>query len=563
MANRHTILTIAPPHPHQQKILTEQLGISKLLAQVLINRGITTPHDAEQFLKARLEHLLSPYAFKDMRAVVSRIQKAANSKEQVLVHGDYDVDGITSLALLKNSLHAMGINARHHLPHRVRDGYGLNKNILSLAKETHTSLVITADCGTNDHDLIQALRDSAIDVIVTDHHELSGKHPAAACAVINPKVKDSGYAYRDLAGVGVAFKVCQALSGKPLFELLDLVSLGTIADVAPLTGENRIFVKEGLAQLGKTKRKGLKALMESSGIKNKAMNATMVSYVLGPRLNASGRVDTAQISLDLLMTDNDEEAARLARLVESFNRQRQKEESKIMEEAQDLIAQEINFKDHSIIVLAKDDWHQGVLGVVASKLADKFYRPTIIISLTGDHGKGSGRSIKNFHLFSALCSCKDLLKNFGGHSHAAGLSIARERIDEFKKQINRFAKDSLRLEDLLPSLEVDAEVTFEELDDKIVRELEALQPHGEGNPEPLLFTRNVQVKRAPQVLSRNTLKFLASDGKATRQVIGFGMGEIAHALAHAKGFDLVFTPRIDSWQGQEGIIFEAKDIFLR
>jgi single-stranded-DNA-specific exonuclease len=342
-----------------------------------------------------------------------------------------------------------------------------------------------------------------------------------------------------------------------------LVSLGTIADVAPLTGENRVLVKEGLSQLAQTERLGIKALIDASGIRGKKITATFVSYILGPRINASGRMDTADIALRLLLSENKDEADELAQAVEAYNRQRQKIENKIMEEAQAIIDKEINFKEHKIIVIAKEGWHEGVLGIVASKLADRLYRPTILISAGEGLCKGSGRSIKNFHLFGALLECREFLSSFGGHAHAVGLVISKDNITDFKNRINRLAEEKLRLEDILPSLDIDMEVALADLNEEVVAEFQALEPFGAGNPEPLFFSRNLKLKGEPQVLGRETLKFWVSDAMVTWPAIGFGMSYFKESLVNSDDFDLVYYPKIDNWQGRESIILEVKDIFLK
>lgn len=560
----HKILNIASPDMHLQSILSKELGISKVLAQVLANRGISDIEEAEKFLDARLDCLLDPYSFSDMHKAVKLIKDAAKNKERIMVFGDYDVDGITALVLLKATLQKIGLEVIHYLPHRIKEGYGLNKNILHLAKQKNIKLLITVDCGTNNAEQIKELRRHNIEVIVTDHHEPLN-HDVAFCAsaMINPKLKDANYGYKDLAGVGVAYKLCQAITGQMLIEELDLVSLGTIADVVPLVGENRIIAREGLSRLSQTKRIGLKALMETSGIKDRKITSTSVSYILGPRINASGRMDTAEIALNLLMSQKEDEAEQLAKTVEAHNRQRQKIENKILEEAQDLIDREINFKEHRIIVIAKEDWHQGVLGIVASKLTDRFYRPTIVISKTHNLCKGSGRSIKNFHLFQALLECKDFLETFGGHSHAAGLVIATDKIEDFKNKINRLAKEKLGLKDLLPSLDIDMELSLSDLNEVLITELEALEPFGVGNPQPLFYTRGLRLKSAPSVLGRDTLKFWVTDGNITYQAIGFGMASLKDSLINADYFDLIYSPKLDNWQGEETVLLETRDIFFR
>jgi len=559
----HKILRLATPHIHLQNQLSKELGISKILAQILVNRKVNSPAEAEKFLKAGINDLFSPQLFSDMPKAVALVKKAMENKEKVMVFGDYDVDGITSTVLVKNTLVALGLDVLHHIPHRIKEGYGLNKEIITFAKENKVKLMVTADCGTANHKEVEGLRQANIDVIVTDHHEPQGLNLPAASSLINPKLKHSGYPFRELAGVGVAYKFCQAISGSLLSEDLDLVTLGTIADSVPLNGENRIIAREGLLRLPDTKREGLRAIIDNAGIKNKKFNSTYVSFIIAPRLNASGRMASAELSLKLLMSQSYAEAQSLAKELEQFNRQRQKVEAKILEEAEEMINREMNFKEQKIIVIAKEDWHQGVLGIVASKLADRFYRPAIVISLNEDLCKGSARSIKNFHLFDALMDCKEFLNSFGGHAHAAGLLITKDNIDDFRKSINKLAHDRLNLEDLLPSMDIDLELSLSDLNEEMVRELESLEPFGMANLEPLFYTRSLKLKGQVQSLSRETLKFWVTDGMATCQVIAFGMASLLDSLMQAGSFDLVYTPKIDSWRGDEALILEAKDIFFK
>jgi len=559
----HKLLRIAPSDITLQNKFKHELRLSPILSQILINRGLNNVSEAESFLNPGLERLLDPYLFSDMQKAVDLIRRARKNKERVMVFGDYDCDGITALTLVKNTLKNLGLDVWHYLPHRIKEGYGLNKNILHTAKQKNIKVLITVDCGTTNHKEIEELRRQGIEVIVTDHHELAGAEIPSASSLINPKVKGSTYKYRDLAGVGVAFKLCQALSNERLFEDLDLVSLGTIADSAPLTGENRIIAKEGLLRLSQTKRPGLRALIENAGIQDKKFTSTFVSFILAPRINASGRMDTAETSLNLLMSQTEEEALRLAKVIEAHNRQRQKIENKVLEEAEDLINKEINFKEHKVIVIAKENWHQGVLGIVASKLADRFYRPAIVISLSEDLCKGSARSIRNFDLFQALKDCKEFLNTFGGHSHAAGLVITKDSIKDFKENINRLAQERLALEDLLPSLDIDMELSLSDLDEETIGELERLEPFGPGNPEPLFYSRNLKLKGEPQVLSRETLKFWVTDGNITYQAIGFGMANLKDNFVQAGFFDLVYSPRIDNWRGEGTVLLEVRDVFFR
>lgn len=556
------ILNILPPDVSLQKTLSGELGISGILAQLLINRGIRSASEAYEFLNAETSCLLSPYSFSDMREAVSFIKKAAASKEKIMIFGDYDADGVTAVALLKGVLNAMGTEIFHYLPHRVKEGYGLNMNILDTVKERGVKLVITVDCGISSHQEIKELRRQGIDVIITDHHEPPAGSLPPANSIINPKVSSSNYKFRDLAGVGVAFKLAQALSRSDLADELDLVCLGTIADVVPLKGENRIIAREGLRIMPRTKRPGLRALIESARIKAKKFTSATVGFIIGPRINASGRIHNAEDSLSLLMSRTKLEADRLAKALEAHNRRRQKVEGEILEEARSLIEREVDFKEDKVIVVAKEGWHQGVLGIVASKLADRFYRPTIIISLDEGLCKGSARSIKNFHLFQALQECGEHLSAFGGHSHAAGLLIDRAEIEDFKIRINQLAQEKLSLQDLLRSLEIDLEVGLSDLSENIVFELEKLEPFGTENPEPLFYTRSLRLKGYPQVLCRQTLKFWVTDGVWTYQAIGFGMADLKGSFMSSKSFSLVYTPRIDSWQGHSGIILEVKEVFF-
>ena len=559
----HKILRIASSNTRLQDSLSKELKISKILAQILVNRGLTTAGEAEKFLNVKLEHMLDPFSFRQMSKAIERIREAKAKKEKVLIFGDYDVDGITSTVLLKDSLRKMGLDVSHYMPHRIKEGYGLTKNILQIAKEHKVKLLITVDCGIANSREIEELKKNNIDTIITDHHEAQGDSLPPASSIINPKVEGCGYKYRELAGVGVAYKLCQALSNSKLLDELDLVALGTVADVVPLTGENRVIVKEGLLRICATRRPGLRALIEEAGIKNKKFNATSISFILAPRLNASGRMDSAETSFNLLMSPDIQKAQDLSKVLGQHNRARQKIEAKIMEEAEDIINKEVNFKEHKVIVVAKDDWHQGVLGIVAAKLADRFYRPAIVISLNEKMCKGSGRSIKNFHLSQALGECRQFLHTFGGHAHAVGLMITRESIDDFRKSINRLAHDKLSLEDLLPSLDIDIELDLADLTERLVEELEKLEPFGTGNPEPLFYTRGLKLKGQPQSLGRQTLKFWVSDGSVTFQVIGFGMTSLLASLMEAKSLDIVYTPRMDNWLDDSSIILEAKDIFFR
>lgn len=559
----HKILNIAEPDQALQKRLSDALGVSCLCAQLLINRGMRTPSQARRFLDASVADLHDPSLFDDMEKAVGIVRSAADSKKKVMIFGDYDADGITSTALLKQALGSLGIESLHYVPHRVKEGYGLNAQSVRMIREKGVGLLITVDCGISNTDEIRALRAQGIEVIVTDHHEVSTDILPPANAILNPKVPGCRYPFRHLAGVGVAFKFCQAFSRSARLDDLDVTALGTIADSAPLIDENRVIAREGLARLQTTSRHGLQALMASAGFTRKKFDPTVVSFFLAPRINASGRIDDAHVSLQLLLSDNADESQRLASVLESHNRQRQKIEAKILEEALDIINRDVNFKDQRVIVIAKENWHQGVLGIVASKIADQFYRPAVVISLTDGMCKGSARSIKNFHLFEALCGCSEHLASFGGHSHAAGLVISRDNIDDFRHSINRRAKERLSLEHLLPGIDIDVQVALADITDDVLSELERMEPFGQDNPEPLFYADNLAIKSEPRVMGKETLKFWVTDGQATCQAIGFGMAHVKGSLMNASSFGMAFRPRLDTWGGVSSIILEIKELVFR
>jgi len=559
------IIKIAKTQAQIQDSLSKELGISGILSQVLINRGITTAQDARGFLEPHMDNLLSPWQLKDMELAVRRVIDAAKQKQRILIFGDYDVDGITSVVLLKTHLERLGISTMHYIPHRIKEGYGLNPVVSEIAKEKHIKLVITVDCGINSFSIIEKLTACGVDVIVTDHHEPQNKIPSCY-AVLNPKRRDCPYQYKELSGVGVVYKFVQALTKSTLEEDLDLVALGTVADCVALNGENRIIVSEGLKKISTSLRLGIQALMEISGINGqKPLRASSVSYILCPRINASGRMDTAESALKLLLSQSVSEAQNLAKILDSHNRKRQEVEEKVFQEAMKLIDKEVNFKEHYVIVISAEGWHPGVLGIVASRLTDRFYRPTILISENVYQGfcRGSARSIKEFSIFDALLHCRRHLENFGGHKYAAGLVIAKENIGGFRRDINHFACKVLLKEHLLPSIEVDMEVRLSDLSRDLVCELENLEPFGPGNPEPVFYTRNLTLVGDPVVLGRDTLKFWVTDTKLTYPVIGFGFASLKQNLQVADSLDLVFHPEIDNWQDNQDLILVAKEIIFK
>ncbi len=551
---------IKNPNPSVQKIFSDQLGIHPIIAQVLINRGILEPQEAFVFLNSDLKALHDPFLLKDMNKAVDRIRQAGMKKESILIFGDYDVDGVTSSALLHKTLKVLGVEVFHHIPHRLHDGYGLSDNILERAKEKGMKLLIAVDCGITALKEVEILNQAGIDVIIIDHHELSKEGLPQAVAVVNPKRKDCPYPFKDLSSVGLVAKLNQALLGKIPEEDLDLITLGTIADVVPLREENRIFVKQGLRQISQTKNKGLSALIEVAKIKGKEFRPYYVGFILGPRINATGRMDSAHKSLDLLLCQDDEQAYQLARFLEELNAKRQRMEKLVVKEALDLIENEVNFQEEKVIVLSKEGWHKGVLGIVASRIAEMFYRPTIIVSLKEGIGTASARSIEGFHLYQALTHCSQTLENFGGHRLAAGLTIRQENIASFKQLINEFAKGILQIRDLIPTIDIDGEIPLSSLSLELVKNMDLLEPFGKGNPQPVFCSRHLMIKSQPTIVGKDTIKFWVTDGEITLPAVGFGMGRYLEYLSVGKKIDLVYQATIDDWNKEPTIQLKIKDL---
>ncbi|OGX27946.1 MAG: single-stranded-DNA-specific exonuclease RecJ [Omnitrophica WOR_2 bacterium RIFCSPHIGHO2_01_FULL_48_9] len=549
-----------PLNPHLQVKLSNALQVHPIIAQLLINREITSEAEARQFLSGDLAQLYDPFLLKDMDVAVKRIHQARDNKELVLIFGDYDVDGVTSSALLNFILKKIGVQVMHFIPHRMHDGYGLNHDIADLAKEKGASLLIAVDCGITAHSEVKNLNRLGVDVIIFDHHEPSEEGIPEAVAVVNPKRADCSYPFKNLASVGLMAKLMQALWGKIDPEYLDLVALGTIADVVPLRGENRIFVKNGLPKIAQTKNLGLSALLDIAKIKGKEMRPFYVGFILGPRINATGRMDSAQKSLELFLSEDAVEAHTLAQFLEKQNSHRQKMQRDVVQEALAIVEREVNFKDHKIIVVGKQGWHKGVLGIVASRLTETYYRPSIVISFTDGMGTASARSIDGFHLHEALAHCAEVLEGYGGHRLAAGLTIKEENIDPFRDLINEFAQGVLLEEQLIPTLKIDCEISLSDLNLKLVEIIDSLEPYGEGNPLPVFCSRNLIVKSPPSVLGKDTLKFWVSDGQAAFSAVGFGMAGYRDLIRIGQTVDLAYNLSIDDWNKEPVVQLKLKDI---
>lgn len=557
---------IKQPNLCLQKKISQALDVSCVLAQLLINRGVKSVGEAEDFLDCDLNSLHDPFLLKGMKKAVQRIKKAIALREKIMIWGDYDIDGITSVALLLSVLKQMGAQLLHYLPNRLQEGYGLNKNGAQLAKRKRVSLLITVDCGISAPGEVSYLKKMGIDTIVCDHHQPKEAGLPNALTIIDPWQKDCSYPYKHLAGVGLAAKLASALMGSQkdiLDKHLDLIALGTVGDVVPLTGENRILVKHGLSNFEHTEKLGLQALIKASGLANQEINARHIGYILGPRINASGRLGSPEDSLRLLLAQTELEAYAMAQKLNQGNRLRQKIETQTLQEAIAQVESRINFKEHNVIVLGAAHWHQGVVGIVASRLVERYFRPTIMMSFKDRFGRGSGRSIGNFHLLEALTRCKDLLEEYGGHKRACGLKLRREKVDKFFQAFNRVAKEMLLPEDLIPTIEVDLEMPLSNFNRDLIDQLDVLSPFGTDNPQALFCSSNLKVKSQSSTVAGRHIKFWVTDDNLTCEVIGYNKAGSFPKLNGGESVALVYSPTINNWQGNSSIQLKAEDLKIR
>ncbi len=552
-----------PPNPGLQDKIAGELGIAPLVAQVLINRGLGTVQAARSFLRSDEMH--DPFLLAGMEAACERIGQALQGQEIIGVYGDYDVDGLTGTALLTRALRGLGGKVIPRIPHRLEEGYGLCPDALKELAEMGVGLVVTVDNGIAAHQEIAMAREMGMDLIITDHHEVPSMMPDV-CAVINPKQPGCPYPEKELAGVGLAYKLVAALAGQEVADTyLDLVALGTIADVVPLQGENRILAKQGLALLPNSGNQGLATLLTSLQLGDRPITAGQVGFVIGPRLNAVGRLDDSHTALELLLCDEAARARDLVNQLETFNRERQEIEARIAHKAQLLVEQEHNLDRDRALVLGHEDWHPGVIGIVASRLVEMYHRPVILVALDGEASRGSGRSIPGFNLYAALQECGDLLTQYGGHEMAAGLTIRPDRVPFLRQRLNEIAVRTLGESDLVPTLRLDAWVSLEELTLPLLKELDYLQPFGMANPAPVFAVRQVEILQARRVGHEGKhLKLLVRDPDTGAQIgaIGFRMGKLENRLGPNRCVDLAFKPTINEWEGREEVQLELRDVRL-
>lgn len=554
--------------------LARALGVSPLLAGLLVRRGCDTAEAARAFLDAPLTALHDPRQMLGMDAAVDRLRAAVARREPVLICGDYDVDGVSGAALMVAGLRRAGCEAEYVVPRRLEHGYGLHVSIVEQAATAGVRVLVTVDHGISAYEAVALARARGMDVIICDHHLPPPTLPPAT-AILNPAQRDCAYPFKDLCGVGIAFKLLQALfgqeAGEELWPFLDLVALGTIADLVPLLGENRILVKHGLTQLAGTTRPGLRALADVAGIPLSApggLGTGRVAFGLAPRINAAGRLHDASTAVRLLLTHDPREAQELAADLDRQNRERQELEGSILAEAlaQADAASATCGRDRAI-VLASPAWHPGVIGIVAARVAEHFGRPTALIGTGGPEARGSARSVAGWHIANALGRCADLLLHYGGHRAAAGFSIRPDRIEEFRERFLSLAAQELSEDDLVPTLTADAEVSLERVDLALANSVARLAPHGVGNPEPLLLARNLQVMAFPRRVGQNHLKMkVRQSGKGGQVVetIGFNLGSYVDILNQAPSpwIDLLFVPERNVWNDREILQLRVKDLRL-
>jgi single-stranded-DNA-specific exonuclease len=533
--------------------LCDEILLPEPICRLLVARGHAPAEQAKRYLRPRLEQLLPPEQLLDLDRAVQRLVRAIRAGETILVHGDYVVDGISSTTLLTRTFRALGGKVVPFIPRRLVDGYDLTDAGVRAAREAGATVVVTCDCGTSAIAPVRALQADGIDVIISDHHLPGGDLPNAY-AILNPKRPGCSSEDKDLAAVGVAFKlalaVTRALGGNEnfVFGMLDLVALATIADIAPLRGENRVFARYGLKMLAETKNLGLRALIRSTGLEGKPLTAGRIGFIIAPRLNAVGRLGHALRGVELLMAQSEHEANSIARELEELNARRQEIDRMTLEQARQRVLA-LDLEDTYGIVLAEDGWHPGVIGIVASRIVEEFGRPTVLIGLDGDEGKGSGRSITRFDLHAGIGSCRHLLKRFGGHRSAAGVTIARDKVDDFARCFNAAARAALTPDDLVPELRIDLEVALADLTPGFESLLRHLEPCGVGNPSPMLFTRGVRLAAPPRVVGPGGLKLRLQTDNGPLDAIGWSLGARIAELDVSRPFDIAYRLERDEYQG--------------
>ncbi len=549
--------------PEDVKNLTDTYSVAPVISTILLNRGITEP---QNFITPTEDALIDPFLMTGMERATERILSAIEKNEKIAIYGDYDVDGITSTAIMVKFLRSHKADVMYYIPDRHEEGYGINTDAIDKIKSQGVTLLITVDCGITAVKEIAYAKSLGIETIITDHHECKDETPDAYC-LLNPKQSDCEYPFKKLAGVGVAFKLLQALTIKMHFhmrelidEYIDLVAIGTIADVMPLVGENRIIVKRGLELLKYTVNRGIRALADVADINLSNVQTGTIGFMLAPRINAAGRMGDPSCAVELLLASDDMTAKRYAEILDDKNKERQEIEISILEDALNIIESTPSIKDDFVIVLSHEGWHHGIIGIVASKISERFNKPCILISTDEQNGKGSGRSIRSFNLFKALENSGHLMQKFGGHDLAAGLSIKPENIDAFRKEINTYAKACLTEEDFMPILYIDSELPPPYINMNTAEKLAILEPYGMGNACPLFYVKELRISQIRPLSDGKHLKLILSSGDYTIESVGFNMGEFLEILNVGDVIDIAFSIDINIYRGTRQLQVLLKDI---
>ncbi|MGD6832098.1 single-stranded-DNA-specific exonuclease RecJ [Sutcliffiella halmapala] len=548
------------PDQEQVRKLAESLKVAPLIASLLVNRGLDDYETAKSFLNTETQEFHDPFLLEDMEKVVQRIETAIQNEEKILVFGDYDADGVSSTTVMVTALREKGAKVDFYIPNRFTEGYGPNETAFRQAKESGYSIIITVDTGISALHEADVARDLGVDLIITDHHEPGPVLPDAY-AIIHPKKETCPYPFKDLAGVGVAYKVAHALLGKNPEHLLEVAAIGTIADLVPLVDENRLLASKGIKKMQQTKRVGLKALLQKCGVELHTITEETIGFSIGPRINAVGRLDNADPAVHLLMTEDAQEAKALAEEMEAYNKERQQIVTQITEEAINQVEEMYPPDENSFLIVTGHNWNAGVIGIVASRLVDRFYRPTIVLSLDEEKGlaKGSARSIPGFDLFENLSTCRDILPHFGGHPMAAGMTLKLENVDELRDRMKTIADTILSEEDFTPITEVDIECELNEITLESIEQLEKLAPYGVANPKPKVLVKGALPQQIRQIGNKsNHLKLVIEKEGSVLDCVGFGFGETYHHVSPIASLDVLGELAINEWNN-----FRKPQLFVK
>ena len=554
-------------HPQVPRMM-EQINVPRVIAQILLNRGVSTFDEARYFLKPTLDDLHSPFLMADMDLAVERIAEAIKDREHIMVFGDYDVDGTTATTLLYLTIKLLTERISSYIPNRMTDGYGLSLEGLQEARSRGVTLILAVDCGITANAEVDQAREMGIDVVVIDHH-VPGETLPKGVAILNPKRDDCAYPFKELCGVGLAYKVAQALAehvGLPenaVYPHMDLVALGTTADIVPLRDENRVLTKYGLDMMQQTDKSGLRALLDVAGLREKRLSTGHMLFTLAPRINAAGRMGDATRVVDLLTTEDRNEAVGLAEELNVENQRRRKEDTVTFEAAQGIVEKDPFLRESKGLVLDSSEWHPGIIGIVASRMVEAFNRPVVMISTAGDKGRGSARTVGDFHLYNAIKECSDLLIQFGGHHHAAGLSIEKDRIEPFRRKFHEVVAARATAADFVPRLEIDSEIELEEVTPRMVRLMKMLEPFGPANKHPILMSRNLSLVGSPRTIGvdKRHLKFRVRQKNRIMNAIGFGMADSADLVIENRDrLDLAYILEENTFRGETSLQLRIKDI---